>query len=156
MNYCVPEAIPVPCGWFLATPPPLSRLLPWLTHQHQHLGVLGPPLCPFSLACSPPSPLLYSSSCSLRRAAGLGSQCGGPSQGCSGGFALGQAGSWHPKSTQSGSGSRGGRTNPPGCPRMTLSHPTDRDPRHRGQFWTDPRHLLRASSLAKPCITPAT
>lgn len=79
MNYCVPEAIPVPCGWFLATPPPLSWLLPWLTHQHQHLGVLGPPLCPFSLACSPPSPLLYSSSCSLRRAAGLGSQCGGPS-----------------------------------------------------------------------------
>lgn len=69
----------MPCGWFLATPPPLSRLLPWLTHQHQHLGVLGPPLRHFLSGLQPLSPLLYSSSCSLRRAAGLGSQCGGPS-----------------------------------------------------------------------------
>lgn len=147
----------MPCGWFLATPPPLSRLLPWLTHQHQHLGVLGPPLRHFLSGLQPPRRLCFTP----RHAASGGRQVWGrsvedPPQGCSGGFALGQAESWHPKSTQSGSGSRGGRTNPLGCPRMTLSHPTDRDPRHRGQFWTDACHLLRASSLAKPCITPAT
>lgn len=116
----------------------------------------GAPLAPLSLWPAAPRRLCFTP----RHAASGGRQVWGrsvedPPQGCSG-FALGQAGSWHPKSTQSGSGSRGGRTNPLGCPRMTLSHPTDRDPRHRGQFWTDACHLLRASSLAKPCITPAT